>query len=145
MGSRRIWAVDEADSLSEMLPGRCSAPNTVKSDANPDMDMNTNIRRKHPVLFMVQNYNAAMHRAGLLFLITVLLPFSVHAQVDDGKAAIDRGELVRAVNILSEEVVERPSADAFLYLGMAYGRMREFVRAEEVLRQGAERYPGDPR
>ena len=86
-----------------------------------------------------------MYRAVLLFLITVLLPFTLQAQVDDGKAAFDRGEFVRAVNILSEEVAERPSAEAYLYLGMSYGRMREFVRAEEVLRQGAERYPGDPR
>ena len=80
-----------------------------------------------------------------LFLAALLFPSGLHAQVDEARGAIDRGEYVRAVNILSKAVVESPSADAFLYLGIAYAHMREFQKAEDILRQGSDHFPADPR
>jgi tetratricopeptide (TPR) repeat protein len=83
----------------------------------------------------------------LLFICTLLLLLAVTAfgQIDEAKQAIERGDFVRAVNILSEAAASRPSADAFLYLGIAYGNMKEYQKAEESLKQGADRYPDDAR
>ena len=74
-----------------------------------------------------------------------LLAVTAFGQIDEAKQAIERGELVRAISILSEAVATQPSADAFLYLGIAYGNMKEYQKAEETLKQGADRYPDDAR
>ena len=52
---------------------------------------------------------------------------------------------MRAVNILSAALAERPTADTYLYLGIAYGRMKEYQKAEDVLTEGTKRYLGDSR
>lgn len=76
----------------------------------------------------------------LLFSASIAL-----AQIDDARQAIDRGEYVRAVNILSASLADRPTADTYLYLGVAYHHMKEFQKAEDVLHEGADRYPQDAR
>ena len=67
------------------------------------------------------------------------------AQVDEARQAIDRGEYVRAVNILSQALADQPSPDVYLYLGIAYGHIKENQKAEDVLREGSRRYPEDSR
>src|SRR5262245_16708288 len=61
-------------------------------------------------------------RRGILLCFLTMLLFTGMslAQVDEAREAIDRGEYVRAVNILSETLANRPDADAYLYLGIAY-------------------------
>src|SRR5689334_3611755 len=78
-------------------------------------------------------------------VLLLLVAASVFGQIDEAKRAIEAGEFVRAVNILSEAVATQPTADAFLYLGIAYGNMKEYQKAEETLKQGADRYPDDGR
>ena len=79
---------------------------------------------------------------GLLLLLAAPVAF---AQVDEAKQAIDRGEYVRAVNILSALLEDRPTADTYLYLGIAYVHMKEYQKAEDVLNEGSRRYPQDAR
>ncbi|HMF00427.1 MAG TPA: tetratricopeptide repeat protein, partial [Terriglobia bacterium] len=67
------------------------------------------------------------------------------AQIDEAREAIDRGEYVRAVNILSETLAKQPAADAYLYLGIAYFRMKEYQKAEDTFTEGSKRYPDDSR
>jgi hypothetical protein len=81
-------------------------------------------------------------------LLLVILNVGVNAavaQVSEAREAIERGEYVRAVNILAAELAERPSADTYLYLGIAYGHMKEYEKAQEVLIQGSAHYPDDAR
>src|SRR5438046_10622329 len=75
----------------------------------------------------------------------LLFAMSAFAQVDEAHEAIDKGEYVRAVNILSDALVTRPTADTYLYLGIAYGRMKEYQKAEDTLKEGSGRYPQDSR
>src|SRR5262245_50864661 len=84
---------------------------------------------------------AAAHLA-ILLIMTALPAF---AQVDEARQAIERGEYVRAVNILSAALGDRPTADTYLYLGIAYRSMKEYQKAEDVFREGGGRYPNDPR
>src|SRR3989454_9140819 len=77
-----------------------------------------------------------------------LLLFAAHfafAQIDEARDAIDRGEYVRAANILAETLSRGPSPDAYLYLGIAYTGIKEYQKAEDTLKEGSERYPQDPR
>ena len=70
-------------------------------------------------------------------VLTILIVVNVaFAQVEEARDAIDRGEYVRAVNILSAALGERPTADAYLYLSIAYRRMKEYPKAEDTLREG---------
>src|SRR3989442_9323586 len=78
-------------------------------------------------------------------LVLSLAANSGFAQVEEARQAIERGENVRAVNILSAALVERPTADAYLYLGIAYGHMKERQKAEDVLKEGGRRFPQDSR
>src|SRR5215813_4698801 len=74
--------------------------------------------------------------------------FSAHfafAQIEEARDAIDRGEYVRAVNILSETLARNPTADVYLYLGTAYTAMKEYQKAEDILKEGNQRYPEDAR
>lgn len=80
-----------------------------------------------------------------LAVILLLTATVAVAQVDEAKQAIDRGENVSAVNILSDELANRPTPDAYLYLGIAYGRMKEYQKAEDILKEGSRRYPQDSR
>jgi tetratricopeptide (TPR) repeat protein len=78
----------------------------------------------------------------LIFLFTATAAFS---QVDEARQAIERGEYVRAVNMLSDMLGSRPTADAYLYLGIAYRHMKEYQKAEDLFREGDRRYADDPR
>jgi len=80
-----------------------------------------------------------------LFMLLFLPAIACFAQVEEARQAIERGEYVRAVNILSEALATRPSPDAYRYLGIAYANMREYKQAEDVLLEGSERYPDDSR
>src|SRR5262245_33634584 len=80
----------------------------------------------------------------VLFAI-ILLNAALFAQVDEAKKAIEQGEFVRAITILNEQIATQPSADAYLYLGIAYGNVKEYQKAEETLQAGSNRYPGDTR
>src|SRR5437773_10199587 len=65
------------------------------------------------------------------------------AQVDEARNAIEKGELVRAVNILLQALQTAPTPDAYLYLGIAYDHMKEFQKSEDTLKEGSQRYPED--
>ena len=79
--------------------------------------------------------------AALMLVIAATLLFG---QVDEAREAIERGEYVRAVNILSEALASQPTADTYLYLGIAYGHMKEYSKAEDTLNEGSNRYPRIP-
>src|SRR5437016_10997290 len=80
-----------------------------------------------------------------IILILLFISHFTFAQVDEARDAIDKGEYVRAVNILSEALESSPTADTYLYLGIAYGRMKEYQKAEDLLKEASQRYPQDPR
>src|SRR6266567_3792218 len=75
-----------------------------------------------------------------VFFFTAHIAF---AQIDEARDAIDRGEYVRAVNILSETLARNPVPDAYLYLGIAYTAMKEYQKAEDILKEGNQRYRKD--
>ena len=82
----------------------------------------------------------------LVAILTIFLCNTVlFAQIDEAKQAIEDGDFVRAVSILSESLASRPSADAYLYLGIAYGNMKEFQKAEDTLKEGSNRFSDDVR
>jgi tetratricopeptide (TPR) repeat protein len=83
---------------------------------------------------------------GILVLLVLLL-FSrpALAQVDEARQAIDQGEYVRAVNILSDALADRPTPDTYLYLGIAYRHMKEYQKAEDIFNEGSRRYETDSR
>ena len=83
--------------------------------------------------------------ATLVALALLLIAAPLSAQIEDAKAAIDRGEYVRAVNLLSGALSANPTADVYLYLGIAYSHMREWDRAESLFKEGAKRFKDDPR
>jgi len=78
-------------------------------------------------------------------LVLFLAANSGLAQVEEARQAIERGENVRAVNILSAELAERPTADTYLYLGIAYRNMKEYLKAEDAFTEGSRRFPDNPR
>jgi len=80
-----------------------------------------------------------------LVLSLLFITATVFAQVDEARQAIDRGEYVRAVDILSDALKDRPSADTFLYLGIAYRHMKEYPKAEDTFHEGSQRFPTDAR
>jgi len=98
---------------------------------------------------MKKTVNSTPRKSCLFFLrplcVLLLLALTAKAQVDEAKQAIERGEYVRAVNILSEEVSSQPSPDAYLYLAVAYRHMKEYQRAEDVFNEGIKRYSNDSR
>src|SRR5881409_2665465 len=65
-----------------------------------------------------------------VFFFTAHIAF---AQIDEARDAIDRGEYVRAVNILSETLARNPVPNAYLYLGIAYTAIKEYQKAEDIL------------
>jgi tetratricopeptide (TPR) repeat protein len=88
-------------------------------------------------------------RRTLMTFLGVLLIFRwgpvCFAQVEDAKQAIDNGEFVRAVQILSDALATNPTADTYFYLGIAYGNMKEYQKAEDVLNEGSRRFPEEAR
>src|SRR6185503_14559375 len=85
-----------------------------------------------------------MKAISLVFTLLIATA-TVFAQVDEARQAIDRGEYVRAVNILSAALGDRPTADTYLYLGIAYRHMKEYQKAEDVFNEGSLRYADDAR
>src|SRR5678815_3522527 len=59
------------------------------------------------------------------------------------KAAVARGDYITAIPILKEELSQRPSADIYLNLGIAYGLSKDWQKAQDTLQEGTERYPQD--
>jgi tetratricopeptide (TPR) repeat protein len=80
-----------------------------------------------------------------IWLCIVGIDATAFAQIDEARQAMDRGEYVAAINILTAEVANRPTADAYLYLGMAYANTKEYDKAEKVFKEGDARYSSDPR
>jgi tetratricopeptide (TPR) repeat protein len=78
-------------------------------------------------------------------ILLILAPLGF-GQIDDtARDAIDKGDYVRAINILSSALADRPTADTYIYLGIAYGRTKEYQKAQDVLNEGSKRYPNDAR
>ena len=111
-------------------------------------------RSDHPVrsymrslrgVFLMSRPPLLTRRGILLSFLMLLLGGVCLAQIDEAREAIDRGEYVRAVNILSETLAKQPDADAYLYLGIAYRRMKEYQKAEDTFTEGSKRYPDDSR
>src|SRR5262249_33622126 len=124
------------------------------SSAIAGRDRNRKQTRKHPYFFIAKNYNprplsnTMIERFSALFLVLLLLasnPLLAQTQLDDAKAALDRKEYARAVDLLTAELAGQPSAEVYLYLSQAYRAMREWEKAENVLKEGARRFPGDAR
>src|SRR5688572_28184119 len=84
-------------------------------------------------------------------LVTMLLVFTARSAwsqedaLNEARSAMARGEYARAASLLSAAVQTQPSPDAYVYLGISYAHTREWMRAEETLREGAGRYPEEPR
>jgi len=90
--------------------------------------------------------------SGLLIplALAALLSFSgiAAAQTDpvaEARSAIAAGDYARAASMLSTTITTQPSADAYMYLGIALAHTREWERAEDTFLEGASRYPQDPR
>src|SRR5436190_6390626 len=84
----------------------------------------------------------------LLLILFVAFPLMARAQTDAvtaARAAISTGEYTRAINLLTNANAQQPSADGYVYLGIAYGHTREWKKAEDTLREGSAKYPRDPR
>jgi hypothetical protein len=82
-----------------------------------------------------------------LAILIVVFAGSAQAQieVEEAREAIRNGEYARAAFMLSTTVAQNPSADAYIYLGIAYAHLRDYRRAESTLQEGASKYPRDPR
>ncbi len=79
-----------------------------------------------------------------IFLVA-FIPTPALAQVEEGRAAIGRGEFIRAVEILSAALAVNPASDTYLYLAVAHGNMRDYDKAQTVLQEALGRYPQDTR
>jgi hypothetical protein len=82
--------------------------------------------------------------AALLVFIT-RSAWSQDDALSEARSAMSRGDYARAASLLSATVQTQPSADAYVYLGISYAHTREWMRAEETFKEGATRYPKDPR
>src|SRR5437868_2527805 len=86
--------------------------------------------------------------AHCLLFFTILIPLTAFSQTDpvaEARSAIAAADYARAINLLSNAIAQQPSADGYLYLGIAYGHTREWKRAEEILTEGSQKFPKDPR
>jgi tetratricopeptide (TPR) repeat protein len=78
-------------------------------------------------------------------LLVITMNLAALAQIDQAREALDRGDTIRAVNILSDALATNPTPDTYLELGRAYVRLKEYRRAEEILKEASRRYPEDAR
>jgi hypothetical protein len=84
----------------------------------------------------------------LLLLVILSLPPALWSQTDPvsaARSAISGGEYVRAINLLTNAIAQQPTADGYLYLGIAYAHTREWQRAEDTFKEGISKFPKDPR
>src|SRR5579862_1929185 len=79
------------------------------------------------------------------FLVVLIAARLLLAQVEEARDAIDKGNYLGAVNILSDTIATKPTPDAYLYLGTAYNRLKDFQKAEDTFKEGSRRYPQDSR
>jgi len=98
------------------------------------------------IFHSAENYNLVPLMKSLISVLLVFLWFVRlgFGQVEEARQAIERGEYVRAVNILSATLADRPTPETYLYLGSAYRHMKEYQKAEDILNEGSKRYPNDP-
>jgi hypothetical protein len=87
----------------------------------------------------------SLHLLAALLLLTIPEARAQTDPVAEARTAMNVGDYAKAANLLSAQLKTQPSADAYLYLGISYAHMREWMRAEETLKEGASRYPKDPR
>jgi tetratricopeptide (TPR) repeat protein len=85
-----------------------------------------------------------MQAISLLFVLLAAVS-GAFAQADEARQAIDDGQYVRAIELLLPAISERPTPDAFYYLGIAYAREKDYQKAQNILTEGSRRYPQDPR
>src|SRR5579883_172623 len=78
-------------------------------------------------------------------LLVFIISTASAAQLDEARQAMDRGDNVQAVKLLSDALASNPTPDVYLNLATAYFRMKEYRRSEDVLKEGGRRYPQDPR
>ncbi len=89
-------------------------------------------------------------RRSPLCLGFILLSLFIHtppaiAQVEEARQAMAEEDYLRVVEILSETTRTDPSADASLYLGLAYRNLVQYDRALELFEAAARMYPDDVR
>src|SRR4030095_14606435 len=85
------------------------------------------------------------HLLATLLVLTIREACAQTDSVTEARTAMINGEYPKAAALLSEQIKTEPSADAYVYLGISYAHMREWMRAEETLKEGSSRYPKDPR
>ena len=65
-------------------------------------------------------------------LLVVTVNVVTYGQVEEARQAMDRGEAERAVRILSDALASRPTPEVYLELGLAYDKLKDYQRAEEI-------------
>ena len=85
------------------------------------------------------------HCFPLLLLILLIGAAPLAAQVEEARLALAEEDFLRVVELLSETTETDPSADAFLYLGLAYKNLTQDDRALELFAAAARMYPNDVR
>src|SRR5687767_3420134 len=83
--------------------------------------------------------------ATVLLVLIARSGWSQDEALNEARSAMARGDYARAASLLSASIKTEPSADAYVYLGISYAHTREWMRAEEALKEGSARYPADPR
>src|SRR3954454_12545787 len=78
-------------------------------------------------------------------LLVLTVTTTAPAQIEEARLAMDRNDNVAAVRILSDALATTPTADVYLMLGTVYERMKDLRREEDILKEGSQRYPQDPR
>jgi tetratricopeptide (TPR) repeat protein len=98
-----------------------------------------------------------MYRTALALTVILLMTRAVNGSMpavqsatpdtleERARAAMDRGDYIVAVPILLEALAQRPAADTYLNLGISYRHNRDWQDAENILQEGTDRFPKDPR
>src|SRR5262249_8935884 len=95
-----------------------------------------------------RNYNSSFQvfmKAISAVLLILTVATTAPAQIEEAHQAMERSDNVGAVRILSDALANNPTAEVYLTLGTVYDRMKDFRREEDILKEGAQRYPQDPR
>lgn len=75
----------------------------------------------------------------------LLISYPTLAQVDQAKQAIAEGNFLHAVDILTTAIMDAPTPDAYLHLGIAYANLKQYDQTLSIYREAAQKYPNDPR
>jgi tetratricopeptide (TPR) repeat protein len=91
-------------------------------------------------------------RTRLIFLagcLAALAPMPLRAQdrnpIQLAQEAVTVTEQLEAIEALTAEIESNPSADAYLYLGLAHSGLEQYERALELFEEADARYPNDTR